>query len=1352
MNGVVDEQQEGLRPAPATRSQHQHQSHPNHHQYLQQHQQQLTPSSSSRRHQGSETTHFDIKQHPAAIAYAAAHPNRTIPKFGPYILLQTLGEGEFGKVKLGLHTHWAEEVAVKLIRRGSVENDVRMQKIRREIAVLESLHHPNIVRLYETIETDKYIGIILDYASGGELFDHILAHRYLREKDARKLFAQLISAVWYIHQKKIVHRDLKLENLLLDRNRNIIVTDFGFANRFEHRTDDLMQTSCGSPCYAAPELVISEGSYVGSAVDIWSCGVILYAMLAGYLPFDDDPENPEGDNIQQLYRYILNTPLTFPEHVSEEARDLLHKMLVPDPTQRSTLKTVMEHPWLAPHADLFILTVDDAERLSKEMQESKKHQYRRQMREREKDLARQARAQAQRREHHQTHVIEPSTSSRDARSAADRLHDPMSAQANVGHERTGRRAVASAIVMSSPPEDDTPLAVATAEELRYEPTGAAPLVPNMMMPDAMGMPSHEARDRKTSTRSKKGQTIKTPTADSGTNAMPLSDTTNTGNGSAAPSAQKSSRKAGGFRHTIQLEYDDGAEVEPAPPTPPRPSSRSTRQAATELPLETNFPTEGDMSFSPATMSEPVKQSPTKARRSSTTSRPQVPIPAVPALPPSAMGRRGSNASPILLRNPATDPGPMLENGRYDANEIAGIASPVSSPPVGEPAQPDAVSETQKPSKKQSQDKSRPGSSSGRRHTRGISIDRIVGFGKMITGGGSGKDTDPNSVATSPTVSKQASGVGKRASSKVGKKGGDVNPPLPTEHPMDSNTSITPSSTTLDAASSTAGGNVTPTTPGGSTHADVSMSESTSGSVKSASKRRGGKALSLMVDPITKMKDRSKHRASVQAGLDLLPSKEEKADKKAKDISGPLSAHAVAQDHPEVPPTDQKTELAATAEKEKNGHQTANTQGWRIPLFRDTSVRGTSRNPPAATAQRQQNPAPVAPPAVPPQNHNINSYDTSMAMAGMTPTGATTKSQGVMDWFRKKSLAKERKRAGSTAEPPPPNPLGRQYDHAETIDLEAEQDREAAKERDAAGDRAKTPTQSTASGEAKTPTKGSFKKGRDGKNPPSVIVTSAAEPMHIAEASGSTPSRMDRVVGAIKNVTHVPPSVHVPVNLSTKRVNGGASSAASFGGSSSGGSYSKVVIRLHEGPVDPSTLSSAPPQEIITQVLEVLKGMGIEYSKESEFKYRCVRPKKKKPTGVGREPSGSGMAASSSGNGLDKRGLPSSGNMLKYIMRRSSSQAPPRPDFNHAPIAFDEEALDLGTPPLDTPAGETVIPKVEPIYGDKPDQHDEVRFSVEVTKIDRLEDLLSLDIRRLKGNLKSYKFLYDIIRERCNLQR
>lgn len=200
-----------------------------------------------------------------------------------------------------------------------------------------------------------------------------------------------------MHQKHIVHRDLKLvseeikrrnakksrehpdplpcrlnlnnnlffyhlqENLLLDRHRNIIITDFGFANQFSSAKDDLMATSCGSPCYAAPELVVSEGLYVGSAVDIWSCGVILYAMLCGYLPFDDDPANPEGDNINLLYKYILNTQLAFPDYVSADARDLLQKMLVPDPAKRCTMQTVIEHNWLRPHRDLFRKTMTELE-------------------------------------------------------------------------------------------------------------------------------------------------------------------------------------------------------------------------------------------------------------------------------------------------------------------------------------------------------------------------------------------------------------------------------------------------------------------------------------------------------------------------------------------------------------------------------------------------------------------------------------------------------------------------------------------------------------------------------------------------------------------------------------------------------------------------------------------------------------------------------------------------------------------------------------------------------------------------------------------------------------------------------
>jgi serine/threonine protein kinase len=236
---------------------------------------------------------------------------------------------------------------------------------------LQTLQHPNIIRLYEVIETTKYTGIITEYASGSELFDHILAHRYLKERDAAKLFSQIISGVWYIHRKKIVHRDLKIENLLLDCHLNVIITGFRFANRFEHQSNDLMKTSCGSPYYAAPEVILSEGPYVGSAVDIWSCGVILYAMLAGYLPFGDDPANPDGD-INLLYKYIVSTPLSFPNYISPEARNLLSTMLVPNRTRRADLPSVMGHTWLAPYAHVFQRDVGELERDALEKHQAKR--------------------------------------------------------------------------------------------------------------------------------------------------------------------------------------------------------------------------------------------------------------------------------------------------------------------------------------------------------------------------------------------------------------------------------------------------------------------------------------------------------------------------------------------------------------------------------------------------------------------------------------------------------------------------------------------------------------------------------------------------------------------------------------------------------------------------------------------------------------------------------------------------------------------------------------------------------------------------------------------------------------------
>ncbi|KAJ4414355.1 hypothetical protein N0V85_003188 [Neurospora sp. IMI 360204] len=303
-------------------------------------------------------------------------------KFGEYILGNTIGEGEFGKVKLGWKQEGGVQVAIKLIKKDTVGNNPsRMAKIMREVAILKQLTHPNIVRLHKMEESDRHYGIVLEYASGGELFDYILNHRYLKDNAARRLFAQLVSGVGYLHKKGIVHRDLKLENLLLDRNRNIIITDFGFANTFDPnqelseeeelnlsdrefvkrmgldkvddagwRKGDLMQTSCGSPCYAAPELVVSDSLYTGRKVDVWSCGVILYAMLAGYLPFDDDPANPEGDNINLLYKYIVNTPLTFPEYVTPHARDLLRRILVPNPRKRADLFEVARHSWLSEYS------------------------------------------------------------------------------------------------------------------------------------------------------------------------------------------------------------------------------------------------------------------------------------------------------------------------------------------------------------------------------------------------------------------------------------------------------------------------------------------------------------------------------------------------------------------------------------------------------------------------------------------------------------------------------------------------------------------------------------------------------------------------------------------------------------------------------------------------------------------------------------------------------------------------------------------------------------------------------------------------------------------------------------------
>ncbi|CCK72240.1 uncharacterized protein KNAG_0J01590 [Huiozyma naganishii CBS 8797] len=298
--------------------------------------------------------------------------NAKCPSFGPYLIGSTLGQGGFGKVKMGWTTPMGnkgiydvpKQVAIKLIKRDSISNDKSKEvKIYREINALKQLHHPNIVKLEEVLQNSKYIGIVLEYASGGEFYKYIQKRRVLKEHVACRLFAQLISGVHYIHSKGLVHRDLKLENLLLDKHENLIITDFGFVNEYFSQ-NELMTTSCGSPCYAAPELVISTQPYQGRRADLWSCGIILFAMLAGYLPWDDDKDNPDGEDIAKLYYYITHTALKFPEYITPIPRDLLRRILVADPRRRVTLREIQGHQWLKKHAQFLSIQPEEWDRIS----------------------------------------------------------------------------------------------------------------------------------------------------------------------------------------------------------------------------------------------------------------------------------------------------------------------------------------------------------------------------------------------------------------------------------------------------------------------------------------------------------------------------------------------------------------------------------------------------------------------------------------------------------------------------------------------------------------------------------------------------------------------------------------------------------------------------------------------------------------------------------------------------------------------------------------------------------------------------------------------------------------------------
>ncbi|VUZ49578.1 unnamed protein product [Hymenolepis diminuta] len=271
---------------------------------------------------------------PASVPPPAKRAWRDQPHVGKYKLIRTLGSGNFAKVKLAQHITTKKEVAVKVIDKGKL-NHASLNKLFREVNVMKQLNHPNIVKLYEVIESDRHVYLVMEFAANGELFEYLASNGRMREKDARIKFRQIVSAVQYCHQKNIVHRDLKAENLLLDADFNIKLADFGFSNTF--RADKKLDTFCGSPPYAAPELFLGK-KYIGPEVDVWSLGVILYTIVAGYLPFD-------AQNLRDLRERVLRGKYRIPFFMSTDCELLLKKMLVLNPEKRYSLLNVMGDKW-----------------------------------------------------------------------------------------------------------------------------------------------------------------------------------------------------------------------------------------------------------------------------------------------------------------------------------------------------------------------------------------------------------------------------------------------------------------------------------------------------------------------------------------------------------------------------------------------------------------------------------------------------------------------------------------------------------------------------------------------------------------------------------------------------------------------------------------------------------------------------------------------------------------------------------------------------------------------------------------------------------------------------------------------
>ncbi|XP_066255972.1 serine/threonine-protein kinase MARK2-like isoform X9 [Euwallacea similis] len=293
------------------------------------------PRLSRERHKSNDTSESGTGRSNSATSASSRNRQRVDDTIGKYKLLKTIGKGNFAKVKLAKHVPTGKEVAIKIIDKTQLTPG-SLQKLFREVRIMKMLDHPNIVKLFQVIETEKTLYLVMEYASGGEVFDYLVLHGRMKEKEARAKFRQIVSAVQYCHQKRIIHRDLKAENLLLDSEMNIKIADFGFSNEFT--PGNKLDTFCGSPPYAAPELFQGK-KYDGPEVDVWSLGVILYTLVSGSLPFD-------GSTLRELRERVLRGKYRIPFYMSTDCENLLKKFLVLNPAKRASLETIMKDKWM----------------------------------------------------------------------------------------------------------------------------------------------------------------------------------------------------------------------------------------------------------------------------------------------------------------------------------------------------------------------------------------------------------------------------------------------------------------------------------------------------------------------------------------------------------------------------------------------------------------------------------------------------------------------------------------------------------------------------------------------------------------------------------------------------------------------------------------------------------------------------------------------------------------------------------------------------------------------------------------------------------------------------------------------